>query len=465
MMRGMSVIGAATVSAFVLAGGWSASPLVATNRSDAVDLAANVIGVPYVWFGDLSGMETHRTLAAQLNGMFCQADGGDECSLVNYPRWDTPESIAIGVADLLSRITATTGPGIVKTIVQAYSLGGTVVEQWLQRYGHGGAGLPGANDLSFVMTGRPNATGSTPTLLTVETIYKVLDVVRQYDGVANRPDDPTNFWAGLNAIAGFFLVHTDYANVDLFDPANTVYKVGNVTYVFVPTRTLPLLAGLEPLRLIGLGGIVDALNDVLKPLVDAGYNGGLPKGAVMTTVAAEFPELVPRSVSASLAASPSVQRASIEVGTSVATNDDKATTETSTEQSSSQATSEGDDQVPQNVEEPSKQPVETDVEVRQDQSQPAAVDETQTVTQVVSSDEEQPADSHPADDVQTDDHDKSTDTQDESGGLKSAVSKGDGQDTSDDANKPSPMASPVSSPGGASPSGSTESNGSPDSAQ
>ncbi len=70
------------------------------------------------------------------------------------------------------------------------------------------------------------------------------EVIRQYDGWADWPDDTRNLLAVANAFAGMFSIHTNYRNVDLNDPNNVRFtpdvagQPGNVTYVWVPTKTL-----------------------------------------------------------------------------------------------------------------------------------------------------------------------------------------------------------------------------------
>ena len=72
-----------------------------------------------------------------------------------------------------------------------------------------------------------------------------------------------------NANAGFLFVHQDYEDVDIYDPANYVWTEGNTTYVYVPTKNLPLL---EPLRWVGLSALADALNEPLKEIVERAYD-------------------------------------------------------------------------------------------------------------------------------------------------------------------------------------------------
>ena len=67
-----------------------------------------------------------------------------------------------------------------------------------------------------------------------------------------------------------FSLHTDYRGVDLDDPNNVRFtpdvngQPGNVTYVWAPTKVLPLVAWAGPLA--------PALDNALRPIVEKGYH-------------------------------------------------------------------------------------------------------------------------------------------------------------------------------------------------
>lgn len=106
--------------------------------------------------------------------------------------------------------------------------------------------------------------------------YTVIDVAREYDMTAdfpNNPSSPSYLLAVANAFAGFLTIHFDYRDVNINDPANTVWTVGNTTYVLTPTENLPLLS---PLRTIGLGAVADRLNGPLKAQIDTAYDRNYP---------------------------------------------------------------------------------------------------------------------------------------------------------------------------------------------
>lgn len=209
-------------------------------------------------------------MTEELGGVLCQSP--NVCQTVDYP------SGAIGGIALQQGVTALTNdiattPG--KKVVLAYSQGGLITTTWLQDTASS-ASAPPTSDLAFVLLGNPQRglNGQAPTLgvgsaTPTDTGYTVIDISREYDAESDWPNNPLDGLAVANAIAGYFLVHTDYTGVDVDDPNNLVQTVGDTTYVLVPTPDLPLL---EPLRMIGLSSLADQLNGPLKTIVDAGYN-------------------------------------------------------------------------------------------------------------------------------------------------------------------------------------------------
>lgn len=160
-------------------------------------------------------------------------------------------------------------------IVFVYSQGGTIMTNWLIKYGEQ---TNRQNDITLVSIGGAThglgglgpASGSKSSPATpTDTGYTVIEVSREYDMESDYPTDHGNFFAVANAQAGFFRVHMDYTDVDLLDPNNLVAQVGGTTYVLIPTEHLPMLA---PLRKLGLTGLEESISSWLKPLVDAGYD-------------------------------------------------------------------------------------------------------------------------------------------------------------------------------------------------
>ncbi|MBE7195640.1 MAG: PE-PPE domain-containing protein [Gordonia polyisoprenivorans] len=261
----LSLIAAAVAAGHGVNAGVNAADSASVTLSPAnVRLASTVLTVA----GNTSIVST--PMPQELRGELCHSP--NTCQVVVYP------SGAIGGAALQVGVTAlttdiATTPG--KKIVFAYSQGGMIATTWLQDTA-GSPSAPPASDLTFVLLGNPQrglnglaptsgAGSATPT----DTGYTDIDISREYDAESDWPNNPLNGLAVANAIAGYFLVHTDYTGVDVDDPNNLVQTVGGTTYVLVPTANLPLL---EPLRMMGLSSVADQLNGPLKTIVDQGYN-------------------------------------------------------------------------------------------------------------------------------------------------------------------------------------------------
>ncbi|RZT15703.1 PE-PPE domain-containing protein [Mycobacterium sp. BK558] len=204
-------------------------------------------------------------------GIMCT--GSRDCAPVAYPYLDRNTG-----AQNLQTVLEQNASGE-PLVAFGYSQGAHVVGKWLKDHA-GTTGAPPPESLSFVLIGNPDRKyGGTKVRLlrttTPATDYDVIDVTRQYDRASDWPDDPMNILAFLNACAGLTSIHVNYDDVDIYDSANYVWKEGNTTYVFVPTKNIPLL---EPLRKMGLNDLADKLNDPLKARIEKAYNRSyLPK--------------------------------------------------------------------------------------------------------------------------------------------------------------------------------------------
>lgn len=177
-------------------------------------------------------------------------------------------------------------------VVVGESLGAGVQTVWLQHHANGAdSSAPAADKLEFVMKAspsRPNGgilarfpglyipildipfVGATP-----QSQYKTTDIVKQYDGIGDFPEYPLNLLAVANALAGYFVLHPYYGDVDPTSPDNNVQVVGNTTYITVPTKHLPLLEPFRAMaRLLGITKtpVLDAIEPVLKVLIETGYD-------------------------------------------------------------------------------------------------------------------------------------------------------------------------------------------------
>ena len=120
------------------------------------------------------------------------------------------------------------------------------------------------------------------------TAYDITVVKGEYDGAADFPDRPWNLLAFANAMAGsgafegpngeeifgsihFDAIFTDPTTVPAKNITTTVNSAGGTTTTYlIPTPDLPLL---RPLPGMGVPqATVDALNKLLRPIVDLGYS-------------------------------------------------------------------------------------------------------------------------------------------------------------------------------------------------
>ncbi|GAA2776052.1 PE-PPE domain-containing protein [Mycolicibacterium pallens] len=198
------------------------------------------------------------------------------------------ESVAVGVANLDSALVGADGPVTVVGLSQ-----GAVVVNYEKRALMAQPDPPA--DISFVTIGDPtNSDGgllaklphvhipildATIPRAPVETPYDTTEIVHEYDGYSDFPDNPLNLLADLNALAGVIYLHPNKGGVDLNDPRNVVTSStnslgGTTTRIVVPTDELPLT---RPLRALGVpDAAVDALDKPLRKIINTAYAGERP---------------------------------------------------------------------------------------------------------------------------------------------------------------------------------------------
>jgi len=290
---------AATCSAVAIIGG-AVSPLpgVGTARADvtaAYTPAATVLTLE----GGLVGVQhlVHFT-PWQLQGALCKSP--NTCQPVDYLALPGDVYNEKG-ADLLQQAIAALPADSAPVTLFGHSEGGQVIYAALRRWAADPSTAPDPSRVSWVSIGNPeNPFGGvvgklglkSTSRLPADTAYQGIEVIRQYDGWADFPSDRTNLLAVANAIVGALTIHPLYNNVNVDDPNNVRYTPdkpdgtpGNVTYVFVPNPKLPLIAG--------TGLFEPALDKILRPIIEAGYNR---PGGVGTVGSAQA---VPAAVSAS----------------------------------------------------------------------------------------------------------------------------------------------------------------------
>ncbi len=211
----------------------------------------------------------------QLHGDLCKSP--NHCRPVDYFAFPTDAFTAQGATNVQQAIARL--PADEQIVLFGHSQGGQVVYSDLRRFAADPASAPDPSRLTWVSIGnpenpyggrRPKTEQRTTPWLPPDTAYQGTEVIRQYDGWADWPDDTRNLLAVANAFAGMFSIHTNYRNVDLNDPNNVRFtpdvagQPGNVTYVWVPTKTLPLVAWAGPLA--------PALDKKLRPIIEAAYH-------------------------------------------------------------------------------------------------------------------------------------------------------------------------------------------------
>ena len=171
------------------------------------------------------------------SGFYPDAD----TTVIKYP--GTPifveQSIGRGVDNLDAAIKSAEGP----IVVAGLSEGSMVIDHEQARLLND-PDAPPADQVTFIIFGNPERgvlallpngtyvplvgyTTSTP----VESQYDTIIVIGEYDGFADPPDRPWNLFSTLNAVIGAGVVHSLYADVD-----------------------------------------PDRIDDVVRPIVDAGYS-------------------------------------------------------------------------------------------------------------------------------------------------------------------------------------------------
>ena len=151
--------------------------------------------------------------------------------------------------------------------------------------------VPSTDDVRFVLIAPPEAgvaqyfkEGTYIPILNyrvsriADSPYDTTIVIGEYDGWSDPPDRPWNLISSANALAGIVYVHgppiftTDPAAVpdeNITYVPRTDDEHGSIKTYFVPTKNLPLT---QVFRDVGVpDALVDMADQVLRPIVDAGY--------------------------------------------------------------------------------------------------------------------------------------------------------------------------------------------------
>ncbi|WP_082135648.1 PE-PPE domain-containing protein [Mycobacterium sp. EPa45] len=250
---------AAAMSAALIA----AAPV--SNAATVLTLEGGFVGMQHIW----------HFVPTQLQGDLCKSP--NHCQPVDYFAFPVGTFTDQGATNVQQAIAAL--PADEQIVLFGHSQGGQVVYSDLRRFAADPANAPDPSRLTWVSIGnpenpyggrRPKTESSTQPWLPPDTAYTGTEVIRQYDGWADWPDDTSNLLAVANAFAGMFSIHTDYRNVNLDDPSYSRFtpdvagQPGNVTYVWVPTKTLPLIAWAGP--------FAPALDKQLRPIIEKAYH-------------------------------------------------------------------------------------------------------------------------------------------------------------------------------------------------
>ncbi|MCV7347955.1 PE-PPE domain-containing protein [Mycolicibacterium rhodesiae] len=236
-----------------------------SNAATVLTLEGGFVGMQHIW----------HFVPKQLQGDLCKSP--NHCQPVDYFALPGGAFTDQGATRVQQAIAAL--PPDEQIVLFGHSQGGQVVYSDLRRFAADPANAPDPSRLTWVSIGNPEnpyggrrgkTESSTGPWLPPDTAYMGTDVIRQYDGWADWPDDPRNLLAIANAVVGMFSIHPDYRRVDLDDPNNVRFtpdvngQPGNVTYVWVPTKTLPLIAWAGPLA--------PALDKQLRPIIEKAYH-------------------------------------------------------------------------------------------------------------------------------------------------------------------------------------------------
>lgn len=182
-------------------------------------------------------------------------------------------------------------------VIWGYSQGATVVTQYKRDFN---SSDPSVNAPTFVLVANPNRpnggilergvalgtipilgltfSGATPTTTSGPSAGSLTtyDIARQYDGIADAPENPLNPVADLNAMMGFYYLHGQYPNADL-TTAIDQGRYGDTEYFLIPTYPLPLLMPLDSIPVIGFP-LADTLDPPLRVIVESAYDRSTSPG-------------------------------------------------------------------------------------------------------------------------------------------------------------------------------------------
>lgn len=253
------------IAALVSAAAVSAAVAPTSTAATVLTLEGGLVGIQHI---------LHFT-PLQLRGDLCKTP--NHCQPVDYlalPGDVYNQQGAVKVEEAIAGL-----PADEQIVLFGHSQGGQVIYSTLRDFADHPESAPDPSRLTWVSIGNPTnkiggrrpTTASGEQWLPIDTPYQGTEVIRQYDGWADWPDDESNVLAVANAFIGMLTTHIRYEGVNLDDPNNVRYTPnlsngdpGNVTYVWVPNDVLPLVAWAGPLA--------PMLDNLLRPTIEAAYD-------------------------------------------------------------------------------------------------------------------------------------------------------------------------------------------------
>lgn len=280
--------------------------------------AANELYMSSMLNGLFADNNLYKRVAVETPEEFWPSTGNDDLIF--------DESVAEGVEDLdLAIKQVYAGDPNAKVIVFGYSQSAVIIAKEKQKLADQSTPPPPSGQLEFVVVGSlSNPDGGLFTRLpgfvipglgvtfepaTPDDEYMTTSYVREYEGLADLPDNPLNLLAMGNALVGAAVLHPDYRNVDLTNTVALPSTDQNSKYVLIPTPRLPILMVLDG---VVPEPVLAGLDPVLRWGVNLGYDrttlANVPTPFTLAptfnpiTAASEFPEAVAKGIDAAASA-------------------------------------------------------------------------------------------------------------------------------------------------------------------
>lgn len=183
-------------------------------------------------------MQRPGKTATAFGGAFCQHG----CRSVNNPTGLLTgfTNQARGADRIEAEVAAALADPAAGTVtVIGWSLGAASIDTTEQRWQADPESAPAPGRVRLVTFGRPNDRDSDRQAVQPEFRIERLDVVMQYDRIADKPDRFGLFSFINSAMAGSR--HFDYFAADINDPSNLVYRDGQTTHMLIEADVLPML--------------------------------------------------------------------------------------------------------------------------------------------------------------------------------------------------------------------------------